>query len=381
MRQTDSARARRTDSHSLRLESLESRDVPATLLVDSSPTSHTPYHQIQAAVNAAHPGDTILVDPGTYREQVTIGSKDDGIKLVSVVEHGASIVAPATLADPAAIVHVAGAHNVTVSGFTIRGPQPSLVAGVLVDQNGSAVIADNNVADIRQTAALSGNQTGYAVVVGGLTDSALNGTATIVENTISGYQKAGILMYGSGSSATIAGNIITGAGPTDVIAQNGIQVSYGASADIVANLIAGNDYTPAGTEATGILIGVGDPGTEAGRVDVSSNLLIGDEIGIAAQGQTAPLKITGNIIVGSSQDGIWFDSVHGANVSGNISTGNGRSGIYVTGDSANNQFTGNYLRGNSGPDAYDDTHGTGTAGTADHWARNQLDDSQPSGLR
>src|SRR6516162_2288165 len=54
----------------LHLEALQDRVVPSTLYVGAAPGE---FHQIQPAVLAANPGDTIQVAPGTYNEQVTIG--------------------------------------------------------------------------------------------------------------------------------------------------------------------------------------------------------------------------------------------------------------------------------------------------------------------
>src|ERR1019366_5670240 len=52
----------------LRLEVLEERCTPATLRVGATEAFTT----IQSAVNAAAANDTILVDAGTYQENVTI---------------------------------------------------------------------------------------------------------------------------------------------------------------------------------------------------------------------------------------------------------------------------------------------------------------------
>ncbi len=57
-------------------------------------------------------------------------------------------------------------------------------------------------------------------------------------------------------NATILGNTVTGNGPVDYIAQNGIVV-YGADtvAQVGGNKVSGNYYTgPADTYATGILV-------------------------------------------------------------------------------------------------------------------------------
>ena len=70
----------------------------------------------------------------------------------------------------------------------------------------------------------------------------------------SSYQKGGITVRGTGASAMIQSNKVTGSGKVDYIAQNGIQVSFGGSAIVRSNIVSGNWYTPAGTEACGLLL-------------------------------------------------------------------------------------------------------------------------------
>src|SRR5690348_13035232 len=56
-------------------EVLEIRQLLSTLFVDSSYASSTDnihFGTIQGAINAASPNDTILVDPGTYNENLTV---------------------------------------------------------------------------------------------------------------------------------------------------------------------------------------------------------------------------------------------------------------------------------------------------------------------
>jgi hypothetical protein len=48
-------------------------------------------------------------------------------------------------------------------------------------------------------------------------------------------------------------NTLTGAGPVDYIAQNGIQVSFDGNATVMKNTVSGHNYTPAGVEACGLL--------------------------------------------------------------------------------------------------------------------------------
>src|SRR5437660_4030986 len=58
----------RWDCRRFTLERLEDRLAPAV----TDLTTHMSYITIQAAVNAANPGDTILADPGIYSESVTV---------------------------------------------------------------------------------------------------------------------------------------------------------------------------------------------------------------------------------------------------------------------------------------------------------------------
>jgi Right handed beta helix region len=78
---------------------------------------------------------------------------------------------------------------------------------------------------------------------------------TIDGTTITRYNKNGITVSGP-VAATITNNVVTGAGPLGLgfAAQNGIQVSYGASARLVNNTVTLNNYTPPKVTACGLLL-------------------------------------------------------------------------------------------------------------------------------
>ena len=62
-------------------------------------------------------------------------------------------------------------------------------------------------------------------------------------------------LAGEGLHVNVMNNIVTGAGPTTVIAQNGIQVGYGATGIIRGNEISGNYYISVDVPGKGKAIG------------------------------------------------------------------------------------------------------------------------------
>src|SRR5262245_32789737 len=134
------------------------------------------------------------------------------------------------------------------------------IAGITLLPAATATIQNNMILDVRHDP-LDGCQTVAAIAVGIPPTSPA--TATITNNTITGYQKTGIVVKGTGSMATINGNTVTGAGPQTVLAQNGIQVSNGAGATVTGNTVSGNECNVVGacgpdplanTQSVGILL-------------------------------------------------------------------------------------------------------------------------------
>jgi parallel beta-helix repeat protein len=388
--------------------------VLSTLYVGALPGE---FHQIQPAVLAAKPGDTIQVDPGTYTGQVTIGQNSSGVTLNNLVLAGSnqsSIIQWPSNPDPTkpAIVEISGANNVTLNGFTIQGPgnvPGSIGYGVEVDGGGSANITNNHITKIEDNP-MSGDQTGIAIRVGQHPNTTFptgtTGTATISNNTIDGYQKAGIVVDNTGSSAEIDHNTITGAGSTDLIAQNGIEISLGATANVNHNTISGNVYTPQTWTATGILL------YQPGAVTVEQNTLLNNDVGIYAYGASGAM-IDHNQVTGSTFDGIVLDTTSGSTVDHNTTNNNGfgdRSstptgdggivlvastnntvtqntsnsnkgdGICADTNSTGNSFYQNQTRGNTLFDIEDDPKAAGTDGTANTWTYNKGQKSNRAGL-
>jgi len=220
-------------------------------------------------------GDTLTADARVFVEQVSV-SKSITLTGAGV---GASVIqAPASLtpAIGAALLTISGDGVVVhVSNFTFAGPGDgvcgSLRAGIAVQGGAQAEIHHNEIREMRNEP-LQACAQGVGIAVGN-TSLASPGVATIANNTITGYQKAGVVVSGVGAHATLTNNRIEGAGPTSVLVQNGVQVSYGATATITGNTITGHAFTPFSLVSTGILL-------YRANADTDGNLLRDNQVGI-----------------------------------------------------------------------------------------------------
>lgn len=176
--------------------------------------------------------------------------------------HGHTI----TAIDPAA-GHFVGAvvknggtsANVTNLGVTTAGLADlcdggdDRLRGILLD-GASGAITNNRVFDVRQVG--SGCQEGNAIEVRNapFDTTGPDVTATVSGNEVAGYQKTGVLVNGS-VAATVVDNAISGLGPVPYIAQNGVQIGFGATASVERNTIADNRYAgTAEADSCGLLL-------------------------------------------------------------------------------------------------------------------------------
>ena len=147
----------------------------------------------------------------------------------------------AVVANGGAVAHVTDL-TVTVDGLADRCDDGAdRLRGILFD-GAAGSITNNHVIDINQGA--SGCQEGNAIEVRNapFNTSGPDVAVTISGNVVTGYQKTGILANGS-VVATILNNTVTGIGPVNYIAQNGVQVGFGGSGNVQGNTISGNFYT------------------------------------------------------------------------------------------------------------------------------------------
>ena len=228
---------------------------------------------IQAAINAASNGDTVLVAPGTYHERLDFLGK--AITVASTSGPAATTI-DGDLAGTVVVFHTTETSASVLRGFTVtHGKDTSggyYEAGGIAIMGASPVITDNVITD---------NQgcDGIGIYSAG-------GSPIIQNNTISNNRQTtcaggtgggGISLHISGN-AQVIGNTITGNYHGSL--GGGIAVSYGGTPTIQNNIISKNSASDGG----GIVI-------FNGAVPRMIQNLIVDNVGGGMRG-TAPLKIT-----------------------------------------------------------------------------------------
>jgi hypothetical protein len=175
--------------------------------------------------------------------------------------------------------------------------------GVVVNGDVGAVsvnVKSSLIHDIGETP-LNGTQHGTAVYYRAFGGSA---SGIVSGNTFTNYQKGGITVNGN-VSATVSGNTVTGQGPVDYIAQNGIQMGYGAKGSVTGNTVTGNAYTGSNLASSAGILVVGGEAFGTGLsyttgLTISKNTLTGNDVGVwlynADVNNVAPTTKTNNSV-------------------------------------------------------------------------------------
>jgi hypothetical protein len=98
-----------------------------------------PGESIMAAVAGAAPGTTVIVEPGEYRERLTL---QDGVRFLSRVPRGATIRLPADAAESDAAVIAAGVANAELNGFRLVGDAASPLGVGVIARDSAIRLAD-----------------------------------------------------------------------------------------------------------------------------------------------------------------------------------------------------------------------------------------------
>jgi hypothetical protein len=242
------------------------------------------------------------------------GFSPDGINLTAAEFNPAGTVTGPIDAGGCNIgVYFGPGHTGTVSRATVENAN---YFGI-VNDGGTVSVTNSTVKNIGDTP-FDGMQKGVGIYFA--KDG--NSKGTIQSNTVSSYQKNGIVVDGVGSSASISGNTVTGRGQRLDIAQNGIEVGYGATATVSDNTVSENAYIGnSGASAAGILVfggGVfGSPNTTG--VSVSHNTVTNNDVGVylynSPDGINAPPMATNDSVVNNTITDKYTSNAYQAGIS------------------------------------------------------------------
>lgn len=185
--------------------------VPATVTVNCDAGG-----KVQPALNAAQPGDTILVS-GVCNENITV--RDEAARITLDGQRSATIRGPNA---GAATITVLG-RNITIRGFTITGGRQ----GISVLRGGSALIDGNTIQGTSRQGIVV-LQIGHARIVNNTIQLNPNTGISVQENS---FARIGFL----DGEGTVQGNVIRKNGVAGVIVQSG------SGASLVGNSISDND--------------------------------------------------------------------------------------------------------------------------------------------
>lgn len=262
-----------------------------TVQVGSCLTGPTSYPTIQQAVNASTPGGTVDVCPGTYPEQVTInepltltGVSDGTGDAAVIVTPSGGVQANTTDVDSllpvAAQVLVQFASGVTIQKLTVDGASNGLsgcgtdIVGILF-QDASGTVSKVAVRNQTLIPADYGCQDGEGILVETSTGTSV---VAVKSSSVHNYQKNGITGNDLGTTLTVTSNNVQGWGPTPSIAQNGIQIGFGAAGTVTGNVVIDDVYTGPSYGSSGILL---FDALENGNISVSSNTVGNTQYAVA----------------------------------------------------------------------------------------------------
>ncbi|MDB5693152.1 MAG: hypothetical protein JWO81_2215, partial [Alphaproteobacteria bacterium] len=265
---------------------------PNTLLVGSGG-----FATIQAAVDASHDGDIILVASGTYVEQVvvdhhnnlTIKAADDAVVTIQAPADVHQTALTSGSREANAVFTVTNSTHVVLQNIDVDGHG----AGDTVDggaanfygvfyRNSSGGLIDVDVTGVRDQligGQISGAQRG--VGVGADNDSLL--AFSMTGGSITDFQKNATVF--NDADLSITGVTVTGGGAVATIAQNGIEV-INSTGTISGNTITGIGYAGPSDVSSGAVLGFGNT-----DLDITGNTITG------ANAASTAAKVVGVFIV------------------------------------------------------------------------------------
>ncbi len=232
-----------------------------------------PGESIQAAIDAASPGDVICLAEGEWEENLVI-EKSLTLRAAGIESEPQAVIRSAREDWPVILIRSQEPIEVTVQGLKITGAFGAAFTGVDIYADGISVHG--------------------------------KATATIDNNTIRGNGRFGILMLSS-SQATITSNTLGDNG------RDGIRMWHSSQAAIEGNTISGNG-------SSGIVM------LSSSQVTIANNTIFGNREGIGL-GRASHATIASNTIRDNEREGIRMWGSFHATLTGNMIRDNDGFGV------------------------------------------------------
>ena len=269
----------------------------------SGQTVLNPTDNLQAAVNAAAAGSTLLLNPGTYSLSTTLFVN----KALTIRNNQAT---RPTIQVPAGVVTTVqlAVSNITFEGVNTAGGFWGIYAGDASGAATSNIVIRSVDVDTNPSAATPGHGI-YAGKVSGVVIDRVN---------VIDAQVNGILVDNGSANAVITGcTVITTLGPDSAIKVNSSPSAY----------VVGNTVQNTGPNAHGILLFASTNSTVTGNTVVRAQAN-----GILADNFSDNSILTNNTVQATTaQHGIAVKNSTGVTVAGNTITGSGFHGILLIG--------------------------------------------------
>ncbi|OKI07919.1 plasmid stabilization protein [Streptomyces sp. CB02056] len=302
---------------------------------------------IQQAVDVAREGDTVLVDPGTYRESVRLTKPRIVLRGTDrntvVLDGGLRLVNGITASGPGSVV-----ENLTVHGYLANGVLFTGVTDEKLQQHGAGGSAYNPldtvrfpvVEGFRASSVTAYNNGLYGIYAfdargGVIEDSYASGGAdsgiyvgqckpcdTLVRGNTVERNAVGIEITNASDGLTVVGNRVTGNRVGVTVNSNDLEAlapQHGAV--IVGNVVTDNNATDTPQQADGAYgIGIGIGGGTANQVQ--RNLVQGNRAAGIVITDPPGHPASGNRVEGNRATGNGTDLVLASVDPGNCFTGN-----------------------------------------------------------
>ena len=328
---------------------------------------------IQDTIDAANPGDTIMVCPGFYDEVISVTKND--LKIISVKKWKALIVPPTDFTPDSNLFSVSNASGVVVKHFKFwmftEGECEYVASMVYVNDAPYTQIRGNKVV------AAGDEGLGDCGYLTGIFVTGESDGTEVNRNRITDFQLTGILLDNIQGNYIVKYNRVNfyhAAYATAPYSPMGIYADTTPSnVQIVHNKVRSLDT--AGTSTPRLVRAISVSGA---NVDVRGNS--GKNVGTfiyLEDGESG--RVNYNRAVSNVMAGLDVNQTGGLEVAHNVISGS-NAGVDVNNFSFDNNFHDNDWTGASTTDCEDDSSGSGTADTGNTWTNNYGDSSIPVGI-